>query len=279
MAKQATTRKPAAKKAAAPKEIIETPVATKAAPAKPQFEFKDRTYVLKGGKAPLTYRMRSKSSMRHPMFYFDEEVGYNRELRYASNQRSVFVDEQEGPATLEHIVFELGSITVPKEKVALQKLLSIYHPLKDNLYEEFDPIAEAVDEMDWILLENEAVSLALSIDLGQAEAILRTEYGSKVSKLKSPEIKRDVLLFAKQDPQLFIALANDENVELRNVAVKAAEQGIVKLSQDQRTFNLATNGQKLMTVPYGENPYSALAAFFKTDEGVDLYQSVMKKIV
>ena len=49
------------------------------------------------------------------MFWFDPIKGYNRELRYATNQKSVFVDEQEGPVTLEHIVFEDGTLYVPKE--------------------------------------------------------------------------------------------------------------------------------------------------------------------
>lgn len=275
--KKATTAKAAPKAALKAETVVEQP--TVKATAAPEWEFKDRTYILKGGREPLTYRLRSKSSPRVPLLYFDPEAGYEREIRYAANHKSVFADEQQGPVTLEHVVFELGVLTVPKEKVSLQKLLSIYHPLKDHIYEEYDPIAEARDEVDWIMMESEAVSTAIGIDLSQAEAILRTEYGSSVSKLKSQEIKRDILLFAKHNPQLFLELVNDENVELRNIAVKAVEQGIIKLAPDQRTFTLASNGQKLMTVPYGENPYGAMSAFFKTDEGVDLYQSITKKIV
>ena len=77
---------------------------------------------------------------------------------------------------------------------------------------------------------------------------------------------------------MFLELANDENVQLRNIAVKAAELGIIKISQDQRTINWGSNDRKLITVPFDENPYSAMAAFFKTDEGVDVYRSVEKMI-
>jgi hypothetical protein len=38
-----------------------------------------------------------------------------------------------------------------------------------------------------------------------------------------------------------------------------------------------TNNAKLMTVPFDENPYSAMAAFFKTDEGVEIFKSIEKK--
>ena len=77
---------------------------------------------------------------------------------------------------------------------------------------------------------------------------------------------------------MFIALANDENVVLRNFAIKATETGIIKLADDQRTFKWGTNGRKLMTVPFDENPYSAMASFFKTDEGLEIYRSIEKKL-
>ena len=90
--------------------------------------------------------------------------------------------------------------------------------------------------------------------------------------MSSKELKRDLLVFAKSNPTLFLELANDENVQLRNFAIKATEERIITLSQDQRTFSWATNGKKLMKVPFDENPYSAFAAWFKTDEGVEVYQ-------
>ena len=86
-----------------------------------------------------------------------------------------------------------------------------------------------------------------------------------------------MLIFARSNPQLFIELVNDENVQLRNFAIKATEANIINLSQDQRFFTWATNGKKLMTVPFDENPYSAMAAFFKTDEGVEIFKSIEKK--
>ena len=65
---------------------------------------------------------------------------------------------------------------------------------------------------------------------------------------------------------------------LRNVAIRAAEAGIINLSSDQRTFTWGSNGRKLMNVPFDENPYSAFAAFLKTDEGVEIYKSIDKKL-
>ena len=210
--------------------------------------------------------------------WFDEETKEQRELRYATNQNSPFVDEQKGEATLGHIMFSDGILMVPKEKQNLQKLLSLYHPMLNRKYCEFDAVLSAVDELDTLEMELEAMNAAKAMDVDQAEAILRVEIGSKVSKMASKEIKRDLLIFAKRSPALFLDLVNDENIQLRNFAIKACEANIIKLSPDQRDFKWATNGKKLMTVPFDENPYSAMAAFFKTDEGIEIFQSIEKKL-
>jgi len=212
------------------------------------------------------------------LLYFDEKTGKQREIRYATNQDSPLVDEQKGEATLGHIIFKNGDLKVPKQKQNLQKLLSLYHPLKGKLYKEFSPIAEAADDLDILDLQIDALNAARNMDINQIEAILRVEVGSKVNSMSSKELKRDILLFARSNPQLFISLANDDNVQLRNVAIRAAEAGIINLSSDQRTFTWGSNGRKLMNVPFDENPYSAFAAFLKTDEGVEIYKSIDKKL-
>ena len=250
---------------------------TKEAP-QTKWEYKDRHYYLTGDKEPLIFKVGSRHTNRHPLMWFDPEKGYERELRYATNQKSVFVDEQSGPVTLAHIVFEQGTLHVPKEKQNLQKLLSLYHPLRNILYKEHDSVVEAEDDLDVLELEVEAMNIALAMDIDQAEAIVRVELGSSVSKMSSKEIKRDLMLFAKRNPGLFIELANDENVELRNFAIKASEANIIALADDQRTFKWASNGRKLMTVPFDENPFSAMAAWFKTDEGLEVYKSIEKKL-
>jgi hypothetical protein len=209
---------------------------------------------------------------------FKDRNYYLSEIRYATNQRSIFVDEQDGMATLEHIVFENGALHVPKEKQNLQKLLSLYHPHRNKKYKELDVVKDATEDLDDLDAEFEALSIARDIELDHAEAILRVEMGSNVNSMSSKELKRDIMLFAKRNPYLFLELANDENVELRNTAIKAVEANIINLSQDQRTFSWSSNGKKLVTVPFEENPYSAFAAYLKTDEGVEVFQSIKKKL-
>lgn len=244
---------------------------------KPQWEIKDRHYYLTGNRSPLTYVIPTRHKPNKPLLWFDPVKNEQREIRYATNMPSPLRDEQKGEATLGHVLFRNGHLFVPKEYQALQKLLSIYHPYLNKRYAEVDTVMEATDQLETIELEIEALNLAKAIDIDMAEAIMRVENGSNVSSMSSKEIRRDLLLFAKRNPRLFIDLANDENVQLRNFAIKATEANIVKLSQDQRYFTWASNGKKLMTVPFDENPYSAFAAFLQTDEGVEIYKSIEKK--
>jgi len=263
----------------APQELeqVSTPIQVKKT-LKPTWEYKVRTYYLKTGKSPLVYTIPSRHSQKKPLLYFDEKKGYQRELRYATNHASPFVDEQEGPVTLGRIILRDGLITVRKEDVCLQKLLSLYHPFLNKIYSEHNPVKDSKNELYWIELELEALNTARLLEIEQAEAILRAEFGSSVSDLSSSELKRDLMIFAKRQPGLFIELADDENVQLRNIGVKATEAGILNLSADQRTFTYGQSSRKLMTVPFDEHPYSALAAYFKTDEGMEVYKSILKKL-
>ena len=256
--------------------VVETPKVKKEVkpePKKDEWEIKDRIYFLKGDNKPLSYSIRSAN-----LFYFDEELGYEREIKYCQNQRTPFVDEMKGDQRQEHIIFRSGSLFVEKEKVTLQKFLSLYHPHNGKLFYEHNPVEIAKDELDWLEFEVEALSIARDMDIDTAEAIMRVERGSEVSKMSSKELRRDLLVFARNNPKLFLDLANDEDVMLRNFGIRAVEEDIIKLSGDQRYFMWKSNEKKLMTIPFDEHPYSALAAWFKTDEGMEVFKNIEKRL-
>ena len=253
--------------------VVETPKPKKVEPKKPQWEVKDRVYYLKGNKKPLSYMIKSAG-----VYWFDQEKQYERELKYCENQRTPFVDEMVGDQRLSHIIFRNGALFVPKNKTVLQKLLSLYHPHKDKLFYEWQPEVNASDEIEILEMEADAILMAREIDIDLAEAIMRVEKGSEVSKMSSKELKRDLLVFARNNPALFLELASDDNVTLRNFGIKATELGIITLSSDQRNFLWGSNNRVIMTVPFDEHPYTALAHWFKTDEGMEIYANIEKRL-
>ena len=106
------------------------------------WEIRDRVYVLRNNKSPLTLTIPSKHTRKHSLLYFDPQSGKQRELRYATNQPTPFVDEQKGETTMGHIIFKDGTLVVPKNNQSLQKLLSLYHPLKGKIYNEYNKVEE-----------------------------------------------------------------------------------------------------------------------------------------
>jgi len=253
--------------------VIEEPKARERLKPSNEWEIKDRLYLLKGRSKPLSRMIKSAD-----VYYFDEKKGYERELKYTKNQKTPFVDEMKGDQRLEHIIFRNGNLFVPKEKTVLQKLLSLYHPHKDNLFYEYKPAAVAAEEIDVLEQQVDALVAAKNVDIDMAEAIMRVEKGSEVSKLSSKELRRDLLIFARNNPKLFLELADDENVMLRNFGIRAVEAGILRLSSDQRNFIWGSNGRKLMVIPFDEHPYTALAHWFKTDEGMEIYSNIEKRL-
>ena len=244
--------------------------------AEKNWEVKDRTYRL-SGRAPLTWTIQTKHTRKKPLLWFDEDNSINREIRYATNQNSIFVDEQDGYATLGHVIFEDGMLVVSKSQQALQKLLSLYHPKAGSQWTELDPDKKAKDEVEVAERTLDALNLVTELEEEHLIAILRTEHGSEAATWTPSQIKRMGFALANKNPKLFIELANDEDIQLRNVAVRATEAGIIGLINNNTQF-VTKGGKKLFNVPFDEHPYSALARWFKTDEGLDVLKSIEKKL-
>ena len=170
------------------------PVTKKKSHVEDDWEIKDRVYYLRSKRKPLSYSIKASG-----IYWFDEEKGYERELKYCSNQKTCFVDEMQGDQLMEHVIFRSGTLFVPRNKTVLQKFLSLYHPHSNGLFYEHRPEVVAKNQLIDINLEVDALIAARNMDIDIAEAVMRVEIGSKVSEMSSKELKRDLLLFAKRN--------------------------------------------------------------------------------
>lgn len=240
-------------------------------------ELKDRIYILKGGSAPLSFMLANRHTRRHPLLHFDEQAQINRELRYARNQRSPFVDEQDDNAIIEPIVFEDGSLMVPRNNVALQQFLEV-HPHNGVKFIEKDDQVEVAEELNYLQQEVDALSVAKDLDITTMEMICRVGMGSNVDTMTSAELKRDVFVYARNNPVEFLDLIEDPRLEMTNFATDLFARGYLGERNNGREifFNLKNNKKRLMNVPFGEEPKSALIAFFQTDEGLEAYEHLKK---
>lgn len=238
----------------------------------------DKVYVLKRKTFPMSLMLASRNTARKPLLYFDEETGQNRPLRYATNQKSPFQDEQDGNAILEPIIFEDGLLTVPKNNQVLQKFLAL-HPENGVLYEEVDTKKDASAQIDWMNIQLDSQIAARNLDLATKEAIGRILLGARVDKLSSEELNRDILMYARNNPKEFLDMLDDPELRLRNIAAKAFQEGLFVLKNNKRDiyFNLSENKKKLMGIPFGEDHIKLLTSYLQSDEGIELYKMIEKR--
>lgn len=229
----------------------------------------DKVYKLKTGN-PLSYTLASRNHARFPLMWFDEKKNQNRPLRYAVNQKSPFEDEQDGNAILEPIVFDDGFLSVPRTNPVLQEFLH-YHPLNGIIFTEVDEEREASEEVNDLELEIEALVEARKLSIGEIEMLTRVMFGKDPSIISTAELKRDILVFAKNDPRGFLSILNDPELKFQDKVRLFFERKLLALRNNDKEvwFNTPTNKKKMLSVPFGEDPYEITGHFLQSDEGLD----------
>jgi hypothetical protein len=230
---------------------------------------KDKIYRLKNG-SPLSYTLASRNHPRYPLMWYDEKNNINRALRYASNQKSPFEDEQDGNAILEPIVFEDGMLTVPKTNPALQAFLH-YHPMNGRVFEEVDKEKEASEEVSYLTMEVDALIEARQLTLDQLEMMTRVIFGKDPSTVSTAELKRDILVYARNEPRDFLQVLNDPELKyIAKIRTFFENRLLVLRNNDKEIwFNTSTNKKKMCTIPYGIDPYDFAGQYLQSDEGLD----------
>lgn len=235
--------------------------------AKKKVVLVDKYYKLTREKAPLSLTLSSRNSRRNPLLYFDGES--NRPLRYASNQKSPFEDEQDGNVVLEPIVFERGLLFVPKTNQVLQQFLS-YHPGNGKVFEEIDNEKDASVEVETLDYELEAQIVARDLNVDMLETVCRVALGMNTDKMTTAEMKRDVRVYAKREPKDFLETINDPMFSIQSKVSLYFQEGLLKIKNGKDVyFNLPKNKKKILTVPFGENPTYIFASYLQTDEGIE----------
>ena len=229
----------------------------------------DKVYKLLSGN-PLSYSLASRNHPRFPLMWYDEDKQQNRALRYAINQKSPFEDEQDGNAIMEPIIFEDGFLSVSRTNPVLQEFLH-YHPLNGKVFVEVDEEKEAEEEVADMNLEIDALIAARELTIEQIETLTRVMFGKDPSIYPSDILKRDILVYAKSEPRDFLNILNDPELKFQAKIHLFFESKLLALRNNDREiwFNTSTNKKKMLSVPFGEDPYEMAGHFLQSDEGLD----------
>lgn len=229
----------------------------------------DKVYKLLNG-SPLSYTLASRNHPRFPLMWFDEDKRQNRALRYAVNQKSPFEDEQDGNAIVEPITFEDGFLSVPRTNPVLQEFLSL-HPLNGIAFVEVDEEKEAEAQVSDMNAEIDALIAARELSIEQIETLTRVMFGKDPSLYPTDVLKRDILVYAKSEPREFLNIINDPELSYQSKVYLFFENKLLALRNNDKEvwFNTSTNKKKMLSVPFGEDPYEVVGHYLKSDEGLD----------
>ena len=103
---------------------------------------------------------------------------------------------------------------------------------------------------------------------------------ARTEKMKSSEIKRDVLLFAKNYPEDFLEALDNDDMELEGFTIKLFEDNTLQYRPKKREiyYNLQENKKRLLVVPFGEDYIKSLISYFHTTEGEEVLSYLEKKV-
>jgi hypothetical protein len=234
-----------------------------------------KIYKLTGGAAPMSFMLASRNTIAKRLYHFDGKV--NRELRYARNQKSPFVDEQDGNFILEPIIFEDGFLRVEDSNPVLQKFLEL-HPDNGTSFVEVDSKKDAQKELDWLELEADALSKARTIDYAMMENIARIALSVDPSRISTQELKRDIIIYAKNNPEEFLSIVNDPNVAHDGLVARLFDYGALVVKRNAVHYNLTNNKSKLLIIPAGQDAHEAVSSYFVTEEGAEVMATLEKYI-
>ncbi len=255
------------------KEVVTKKKKTQPQPKKSTPKYVDKAYKLTRDTAPLSLILASRHTNRFPLLHFDEKTGLNRPLRYARNQNSPFQDEQDDNAILEPIVFEDGFLFVRKNNQVLQQFLAL-HPGNGRVFVEINKAKEAAEVVEDLNLEVDALIEARQLEVEQVENMARVLFQRDVSRVTTSELRRDILIFAKENPKGFLKLLQDPLLKLNATIQSFVDKSLVQLRNNKKEvwFNTPSNKKKMCNIPYGEDPLYIMASYFHSDDGVEVYK-------
>lgn len=239
----------------------------------------NKTYKLTKDAAPLSFMLPTRNSRRYPLMYFDESTGTNRALRYARNQKSPFEDEQDGNAIVEPIVFEDGFLSVPRTNPVLQEFLH-YHPMNGSKFVEVNTEKDAQKQMEVLNSRVDALIEARQLDIEQVEALSRVLFNTDTSRITSAELRRDILIFAEQEPGMFLKAVKDPTLKLNSKIKEFFNHKVLIFKNNKKDvyFNTDKNKKRMLNLPFGEDPYYVIASYLQSDEGIDILKFLEKNL-
>jgi len=212
-------------------------------------------------------------SIKSEAVIYDPQTNTNRQIRFCPNEPSVFADEQSTLAVRQHVVFENGMLYVAPENPTLMKFLELHPGNTANgggIFEEVNTEHKAQIDVDIEFIMHDAIGMVRnkSIDDLLPVAI----YLGIDTNQKNAEIKRELLLEAKANPQRFLSLFDNPTVKARATVKKAIDYQILKDKEDGMYW--FDSGRLIVSTPAGQDTIEVMTRFCLSEKGSILFNEL-----
>lgn len=197
---------------------------------------------------------------------YDEGSGEMRNVRYSSNEPSIFRDEQTLNPIKSPIVFQGGKLFVDNSKPNLIAFLDNHPQNQENggsTFRRVDTVKRVQVELSSEFLVVDAVGLLRSKPLDDLLAVAV----SRNIDVDRPveEVKHDLLVYAKRSPQEFIEAFDSPAVRAKATVKQADSYQIIKVSADAVKW-FDTN-KMIISIPAGKDPVDTFVRYLLTEVG------------
>lgn len=208
---------------------------------------------------------------------YDEKSNELKAVRYCEQERSIFKEEQSGNPTKTPISFRNGKLWVDKVKPNLLKFLD-NHPQNEanggSLFRRVDLVAKAQMDVDSELLTADAILLVRNKPVEDLLTVA-TSYGMNTER-EFAEIKHDLLVKAKADPQSFIAAFDDPVVAMKAKVKTAKDYNILKI--DGSAVRWYDSNQLIVSVPAGMDGVDVMVRYLLTEKGSPVVEEIDRQL-
>ena len=197
---------------------------------------------------------------------YDEGSGEMRNVRYSSNEPSIFRDEQTLNPIKSPVVFQGGKLFVENSKPNLIDFLD-NHPQNESnggsTFRRVDTVKKVQVELSSEFLVVDAVGLLRSKPLDDLLAVAV----SRNIDVDRPveEVKHDLLVYAKRSPQEFIEAFDSPAVRAKATVKQADSYQIIKVSPD--AIKWFDTNKMIISIPAGKDPVDTFVRYLLTETG------------
>ena len=208
---------------------------------------------------------------------YDSEKDTVRSIRYCSNEPSIYVDEQSQNGRRAQIVFVDKMLGVPASQPNLQDYLD-KHPGNTknggNTFYEINHEQKTDTLIQDEFLAHDAISLIREKSIDELIPVIL--YLGISLEQRNQEIRRELLIEAKSNPQAFIQLFDNPLVKMRASISLAASNGILKINQDGVFW--AESNRLILATPVGQDGVDMMTKFCLSEKGSLVHQEILKRL-